>query len=447
MDDTRLPPRSVDAEAAVLGSMIRDPGAIADVLGMVRGEDFYEDAHQKVFAAIIGLWEISKPVDRVTLGEELIRRQQVEDIGGLGTIQSLWEAAPTAANAVYYSKIVRDRSIKRRLIQTGTSIVQDAYDQVGSGDDLLDGAEKSILAISNEIAQSETFGAEECVNEVCQRIDARCRNTNRGVTGVPTGFVDLDFLTSGWQPGEFIILAARPSVGKTALGAAFARHAALGCGIPTLFVSLEQSRQELTERMLCSISRVNGQHIRNGTLSADEFAALSEASDALRSAPLYINDAPMQRILQIKALGRRQKRRNRIGLILVDYVQLVEPDSRREPRHEQVAQISRQCKFMARELNVPIVVLAQLNREVEGRPHSRPRLSDLKESGALEQDADTVVLIHRLENEQMPQTKLVQLIVAKQRNGPVGDVTLVCRPESMRYENYMQTAQTPFERN
>jgi replicative DNA helicase len=435
----RLPPFSREAERCVLGSMLRDNAVIGDVLQILdrHGDSFYADAHQKIYRVILDLYDRGHPVDLVVLADMLKDQKQLEDVGGYGYIGELWDVAPTAANAEYYARIVRDKAVVRNLIHASTEILRDSYDQRMPADQLLEGAERAIMDIAQRGLTGQTMTLEQALAEAYDRIDTRHQGEHTAISGIPTGFLDLDNLTAGLQNRELIIVAARPSVGKTAYALALTRNIIVNEGLPVFFVSLEQSRIELAERLLCSQAKVNSHHLRKGQLSADEMAKLIEAGGVLRQAKLFIDDSPAQGMLRIAANARRLKLRQDIRMVVIDYLQLIEPENRRDPRQEQVAQISRRLKFLARELEIPVVALAQVNRASEDRQDHRPRLADLRESGSIEQDADTVMILHRPEMHEPGQHDgIIEVIVAKQRNGPTGEITLTYLKQYMRYENH-----------
>jgi replicative DNA helicase len=437
----RLPPQSREAERSVLGSMLRDNAAIGDVVQIVRQDNFYADAHQKIFSAIISLYQDGKPVDTVMLAELLKDRKHIDDIGGYGYLGELWDAAPTAANAEYYAQIVRDKAIVRHLIHAGTEILRDAYDQGLPADELLEGAERKILDIAQLGIIGQAYTLQQALREAYDRIDVRKQRGHDTISGLPTGFVDLDDKTAGLQNSELVILAARPSVGKTALALNIIRHVALEDEQPVFMVSLEQSRIELAERLLCCQARVDSHKLRKGHLGSDDMSKLVAAGGQLGEAKLFIDDTPGQGMLRIAANARRLKLRHGIKLVVIDYLQLIEPDNRRDSRQEQVANISRRLKFLARELSIPVLALAQVNRTSEDRQDHKPRLADLRESGSIEQDADTVMLMHRPELFEPGQHEgVVEVHIAKQRNGPTGEITLTYIKQFMRFENYVAEA-------
>jgi replicative DNA helicase len=441
----RLPPQSREAERSVLGSMLRDNLVISDVVQLVRAEDFYADAHQKIFQAILSLYDRGHPADLVTLAETLREAKQLEDVGSYPYLAELWDAAPTAANAEYYAQIVRDRSIVRNLIHASTEILRDAYDNTQPSNELLHQAERKILDIAEKGTTGQTFTLQEIIFDAYRRIEERQGlATENKASGLATGYTDLDEITAGLQNSELIIIAARPSVGKTAFALNLTRNIVIEEKKGAYFVSLEQSRIELAERLLCSQARVDSHKLRKGRLSADDIDKLMEAGGILSKAKLFIDDTPGQGMLRIAANARRLQRRQGIDLVVIDYLQLIEPENRRDPRQEQVAQISRRLKFLAKELAIPVVALAQVNRSSEDRQDHRPRLADLRESGSIEQDADTVMLLHRPDRYEPGQHEgIIEVIIGKQRNGPTGEVTLAYRKEFMRYENF--ALGTPFD--
>jgi replicative DNA helicase len=434
----RLPPHNREAERSVLGSMMRDNSVIADVVNIVRLEHFYVFAHQKIFEAITTLAvDKGRPADAVTLADYLKEKQLIEECGGYAFLTELWDAAPSAANAEYYARIVRDKAIIRDLIHSCMTIQRDAQDQVQPADELLDGAERKILDIAQLGLTGHTTTLQQALLEAYDRIDSRKQRDHLSISGLATGYLDLDNLTAGLQNSELVIVAARPSVGKTSFALNVVRHIAVEEEQPVFFVSLEQSRIELAERLLCCQARVDSHRLRKGHLNSEDMDKLNAAGEVLRRTKLYLDDTPGQNMLRIAANARRLKLRHGIKMVVVDYLQLIDPDNRRDSRQEQVANISRRLKFLARELEIPVVALAQVNRSSEDRQDHRPRLADLRESGAIEQDADTVMLLHRPELHEPGQHEgIVEVLVAKQRNGPTGDVTLMYLKQFMRFENF-----------
>ncbi len=443
----RLPPHSRDAERGVLGGILRDPETLNDVQNILRGDNFYYDAHQKIFQAILDLANENQPIDLVLLFERLKLSKHLEDVGGQAYLADLWESVPTGANAEYHAKIVRDNAMIRSLIHSGNEILRDAYDRSQSADELVAQAERKIMDIAKAGMIGETKTIADIVTEAFNRIDSRVGKDNLSISGIPTGFVDLDNLTAGLQNSELVIVAARPSVGKTAFALDLVRHVIVEEHQSVLFFSLEMARIELAERLLASQSRVDSHKIRKGLLNSDDIQKLMDAGDTLRRGRLYIDDTPQRTMLQINATARRlMKKEEKSGglkLVVIDYLQLIEPENRRDPRQEQVAQISRRLKFLARELNIPVIALAQVNRSSEDRQDHKPRLSDLRESGSIEQDADTVIMLHRpglFDKNDERGDRVLDLIIAKQRNGPTGELSLTFTKQYMRFENYIADA-------
>lgn len=433
----RLPPQSRDAERCVLGSMLRENLVISDVLQIIRQDNFYFDAHQKIFQCMVEIYDSGHPVDLVILAEKLKQQGMLEDVGGYPYLAELWDAAPTAANGEYYAHIVRDKGIVRSLIHASTDILRNAYDQVQPADELLAQAEREILDIAEKGVTGTTSTLQQAIKEAYARLDARKKGGASDLSGIATGFVDLDHLTAGLQNNELIILGARPSVGKTAMALNIIRHVVVEEKVPAFFVSLEQARIELAERLLVCQARVDSHKLRKGTLDSDEMQRILNAGGILHKAKLFIDDTPSQSMLRISANARRLKLREGIRIVVIDYLQLIEPENRRDPRQEQVAQISRRLKFLARELELPVMALAQVNRSSEDRQDHKPRLSDLRESGSIEQDADTVLMLHRPgKSEGGIEDNTIEVIVAKQRNGPTGEIVLSYLKQFMRYENH-----------
>lgn len=414
--------------------MLRENACIGEIVQIIRAECFYFDAHQTIWRSIVALFQAGSPVDLVLLADRLRQDGRIENVGGYAALGELWDCAPTAANAEYYAAVVRDHAIVRGLIHASTETLRNCYEKKDSAENLLAEAERGILDIAEHGVAGTAHSAAEIMRETYTRIDTR-QKSGEDLRGLSTGFVDLDYLTAGLQNGELIVLAARPSIGKTALAANLARNISVKYGQSVFFVSLEQSRVELGERLLSAQARVDGVKLRKGTMNKDEARRVVDAGALIERASLWIDDTSCQTMLRIAANGRRLKLREGLRCVMIDYLQLIEPENRRDPRQEQVAQISRRLKFLARELDVPVVALAQLNRGVEDRMEQKPRLSDLRESGAIEQDADVVILMHRPDSREGGGNK-IELIIAKQRNGPTGEVSLAYAKEFMRFDNY-----------
>jgi len=436
-DKLRLPPQNLDAEKSVLGSILLMNEAIDEVGESLKVEHFYSDAHQKIYAAIHKLYEAGiRGIDAITLAEELIRRNELDAVGGPAYLAEILETVPHAAHVRYYADIVRDKWMQRSLIYTCTEILADCYNAADDIDSLLQSAERRVFSIVEEQSGTASIAISDILMDAFNRIDERLRKTGN-VSGITTGFRDLDEQTTGFQATELIILAARPSMGKTAFVCNIAGAVARKSGKGVLLFSLEQSNLELAERFLAITAKINGHDLRAGNLSEDQHTKLVEASDDLARLPLFIDDKPGRTMTQIAALSRRLHRRSQLGIIIIDYLQLIEPEDKNAPREQQIAGISRRLKFLAKELRVPVVALAQLNRGVELREDKRPRLADLRESGAIEQDADMVMFLHRpdaYDPEDRPGE--AEIIVAKHRSGPTGIIRLTWRKEFMRFENY-----------
>lgn len=430
-----------EAERGILGACMQDADALCDAAEILRPEDFSIEPHQLMWRGMLDLWGDSKPVTAPALAEILKQRNQVDLIGGYIYIAHTLDAFTIVpANVKYHALKVREAAILRRLTQAGQTIAHDAAHPDDEAEAILERAENAILAVADVGLEGKTVCASEVLPVVLAAIDERCQR--REISGIASGLLELDAITAGFRPGELILIGARPGVGKTTFGLGLARFV-LGKGIPVFFVSLEQSNAELIERLLVAESLVPARLVRLGAIKGDHAARLHDAFEYLSKTPCYLDDTPVQGIARIRANARRLQRRHKIGLMIVDYLQLVAPENRRDPRHEQVGQISRRLKALARELGIPVLALAQLNRAVENRANDRPRLSDLRESGSLEADADVVLLLHELREKDAPPKDCLEVIVAKNRHGPTGEVVVGFRRELMRIEDGYQT---PFAR-
>jgi len=436
----RQPPYNLEAEAGVLGSIILNPNVCDDVALILRPNDFYDVANRTLYEHMLAMHESGRKLDPTLVVEELKKAGDYERIGGAAYLARTFQSVPNYAHAAYYASIVREKSTYRSLIDASTEILRDAYGESLESKLLLSQAEQKIFGILDSRGSSAIASINEILHEAMDRIDARMQGTH-ALGGVETGFTDLDSLTGGLHNSELIILAARPSMGKTALAMNIAEHVATHALIPTLFVSLEMSAIELADRLLCSVARVNGHRLRNGTISNEDRQRLIDKAAEISRTKLYVDDSPSRLVSEIAAAARRIRRREgELGLIVIDYLQLIEPDNARDPRQEQVARIARRLKGLARELETPVLCLAQLNRQAEDGKDHIPKLSHLRESGAIEQDADVVMFVHREEyyrrgEEQEQFAGQAEIIVAKQRNGPIGNVQLVWRKEFTRFEN------------
>ena len=446
----RQPPCNLEAERGVLGSILLLPIVCDEVALILRPEDFYDDANRTAFTAMRAMHDENQRIDTVLLTERLKKSGDYDKIGGAAYLAEVLQSVPTAANAAYYAQIVRDKATLRSLIHSSTEILRDAYDDVLQPQEMVGQAEQKIFAILDSRATGQIATIHDILQETMSRLDRRLTH-GHSASGIETGFSDFDSLTGGLTNSELTILAGRPSMGKTALALNIAEYVTLKLGVATLFVSLEMSSMELADRMVCTLAQVNGQRLRNGTISNTERGKLVEKMAELSQAPLFVDDTPSRTITEIAAAARRLKRRSDLGLIVVDYLQLIEPDNPKDPRQEQVARIARRLKGLSRELKLPVLCLAQLNRQAETSRDNRPRLSHLRESGAIEQDADVVVFVHREEyyatndEEREKVAGQAELVVAKQRNGPTDSVKLHWFKDFTQFRNAERRPHEEFE--
>jgi replicative DNA helicase len=438
----RQPPYSQEAEIGVLGSMMLMPVNIDDLATCLHAEDFYYEANQLLFQHLLDMRNSGKSIDPTLIAERLKDRGDYERVGGAAYLAEVITRVPNAANARFYANIVREKSLIRHVIETTTDILSEAYEVEEDGaEKLLSEAEEKIFAIGErKNVSSTTEDVKTVFLMALDRLDARMRGENPE-GAVDTGFTDLDNLTGGLHASELVILAARPSMGKTAFAMNIAENVVRFSNLPVLFVSLEMAAIELIERMLCSVARVDSRRLRNGSVSRDERSRLREKASELSTVPLFLDDSPSRSVAEIASTARRIKRRQQgLGLIVVDYLQLIEPDRASDPRQEQVAKIARRLKALARELKVPLLCLSQLNRQAEDSRDHRPRMSHLRESGAIEQDADVVMFVHREEYYLRGEAReevagQAQIILEKQRNGPTGEINLTWIKEFTRFED------------
>jgi len=442
----RLPPQNLEAEQGVLGSVLLDNDVLHEVVPILTVEDFYRDTHQILYRVIRDLYDLGKAIDAITLADELTRRDEIDAVGGVEFIAEVVNSVPHAANAKYYADIVRQKSISRKLIDSANEILKEGYSNNFTAEQLLEGAERRIFTIAEDQTKGDTVELRDVVIKAMDRIIARSESRHP-VTGVATGYFDLDDMTGGFQQDQLIILAARPSMGKTAFALNICDHASVVMKQPVLFVSLEMGQLELAERLICARSRVDGHKLRTGqNMGTREISQLSKGYDELRTAPLFIDDTPARNMLQITANARRLKMRSDLGMIMVDYIQLIDSEDSRDSRQEQIAKISRRLKTLARELHIPVVALSQLNRGVENREDRRPRMADLRESGAIEQDADMVLLLHRPDYyDPNDQPGIAELIIAKNRNGATGSVKMTFMKNFTKFENLANIAESPID--
>ena len=428
----RTPPQDLIAEQGVLGGMLLSKDAIADVVEIIRERDFYRPAHELIYDAIVDLYGRGEPVDPVTVSAELTKRGDIARAGGAPYLHTLISSVPTAANAGYYAKIVRERAILRRLVEAGTKIVQLGYSTEGEVDDAVDQAQAEVYSVTERRANEDYVQLSTLLPAALDEIE----KISQGVMGegVKTGFKELDSLTNGLHPGNMIVLAARPAVGKSTLGLDIARYASIHKGDTSVIFSLEMSRSEITMRMLSAEARVALNNIRAGTLNDEEWARLARRMGEISDAPLFIDDSPNLSLMEIRAKARRLKQRHDLKLIVIDYLQLMTSGKRVENRQQEVSEFSRQLKLLAKELNVPIIAISQLNRSPEQRSDKKPLLSDLRESGSIEQDADVVILLHRDDlYDNQNRSGEADLIVAKHRNGPTRTITVSAQLHFARF--------------
>ncbi len=437
----RTPPQDLQAEQSVLGGMLLSKDAIADVVEVIKARDFYRPAHELIFDVILDLYSHGEPADPITVAAELTQRGELARAGGAPYLHTLISSVPTAANAGYYAKIVLDHAIKRRLVEAGTKVVQLGFDTTGEADDAVDAAQAEIYAVTERRAAEDYVMLNEILPSALDEIEAIAKNT--APAGVMTGFADLDELTHGLHPGNMVIVAARPAVGKSTLGLDIARQAAIKDNQTTVIFSLEMSKSEITMRMLSAEARVGLTNIRTGKLSDDDWAKLARRMGEISDAPLFIDDSANLSMMEIRSKARRLKQRHNLQLIIIDYLQLMTSGKRVENRQQEVSDFSRQIKLMAKELNIPVIAISQLNRGPEQRSDKRPQMSDLRESGSIEQDADMVILLHREDAFENPGAQgEAQLIVAKHRNGPTKTIKVATQLHFARFADLAQHGQS-----
>jgi len=432
----KVPPQNLEAEASVLGAMLFDAEAIPRVVELVKEEDFYLDAHRKIFSRIIALFEKNRPADLVTISEELRKQKALENIGGASYLTQLVSQVATSANVEQYARIIREKAVLRQLIRTSTELIQESFDASSDANVLLDRAEQAIFEISQAKIEGQFVSIKDIIKNSIETIDQLYQRKEH-VTGLATGFRDFDTKTAGLQPSDLIIIAGRPSMGKSAFASCVCEHIAVNSKKAVAFFSLEMSKEQLVQRLLCSHARVDAQSVRTGYLSHADWPKLISASGKLSEAPIFIDDTPAISILELRAKARRLKSQHDIQLIVLDYLQMMQGRSRTDNRQQEIAEISRSLKALARELRIPVIAISQLSRAVESRTGNKPQLSDLRESGAIEQDADLVVFVFREEyyNPTEENRNRAEVIIAKQRNGPIGTVDLVFMKEWTRFEN------------
>jgi replicative DNA helicase len=432
----RLPPHNLEAEESVLGAMMLSGEAIASVVEILKGHDFYRPAHQKIYEAVYAIYGRGEPVDAITTVEELSRRHELEGVGGALYVYNLVETVPSPASAGYYAKIVSEHSLLRRLIEAASQIMSKAYALPEDPRKAADEAEAMIYAVARQDEKEQVVALRSLVDESMAALE-HIQQRDSAFAGVPTGFSDLDDLTSGLQRGNLIVIAARPGIGKSSFVTNIARNVAVDADAPVAMFSLEMSRFEIGMRLLCAEARVPWDRVRTGRMQTEEWTRIVEAAEQLHEAPLFIVDSGNLTIVDIRAKARRLRAGGRgLGLIIVDYLQLMSGYSRFDSRHQEVAEISRSLKLLAKELDIPVIAVSQLNRNPETRADKRPQLSDLRESGAIEQDADIVMFIHREDSDDPSVKGKADIIVAKHRNGPTGSIPLTFLPSLTQFRNF-----------
>ncbi len=434
--EIRVPPQNIDAEKSVLGSLLIDEEAIGTAIEMLDETWFYEQSHRQIFRAILALYGERKNVDLITLSDKLKSDGILEQVGGISYLSFLIDLVPSAANVEHYANIVKEKGVLRRLIKNATNIIAESYESTGNIDEVVDNAERLIFEVADLKQRSQSVHIKDLVRQSIEKLDFLYQRKQH-VTGIPTGFEKFDHMTSGLQNSDLIIIAGRPSMGKSALAISMAEYVGIeqkkGVGV----FSLEMSKEQLVQRMLCSQARVDAHKVRSGFLAPADWPKLTSAAGRLSESKIFIDDTPAISVLELRAKARRLKANQGIELIILDYLQLMRSTVQSESRQQEISEISRSLKALARELNVPVIALSQLSRAVESRQDHKPQLSDLRESGAIEQDADLVVLLMREEyyNPTEENKGVADVMIAKQRNGPVGTVKLAFIKEYMRFEN------------
>jgi replicative DNA helicase len=433
-DFERTPPHDIPAEQCVLGGMMLSKDAISDVLEVIKPTDHYRPAHQLVHETILDLYGRGEPADPITVAAELTKRGEIAKVGGAPYLHTLIASVPTAANAGYYARIVRERAILRRLVEVGTRIVQLGYAGDADADELVDRAQAEVYGVTERRGSDDYLPLSEIMTEALVEIES-IGSRNGTMTGVPTGFADLDALTNGLHAGQMIVIAARPALGKSTMALDLARAASIKHGLTSVIFSLEMSRNEITMRLLSAEARVSLQAMRTGQMNEDDWAKLARRMSEVAHAPMFIDDSPNMSMMEIRAKCRRLKQQHDLRLVIIDYLQLMSSPKRVENRQQEVSELSRSLKLLAKELNVPVIAVAQLNRGPEQRTDKRPMLSDLRESGSIEQDADVVILLHREDayERESPRAGEADFIVAKHRNGPTTTVTVAFQGHYSRF--------------
>lgn len=436
----KLPPQNLEAEQSVLGAILLDNEALLKALEVITPDDFYRDSHKKIFNAMIELFEKNEPIDLITLTDHLRMKDQLETIGGVSYLTSLVNFIPTAANVRHHARLIREKSLMRGLIRTATEIVSMVYEENMPADDLVDMAEKNIFSISDKRVKTSFSKLKDVIKDSFEMIES-LYDRKEAITGVPSGFHDLDELTTGFQHGDLVIVGGRPSMGKTALALNIAQHVGVELGEPVAIFSLEMSKRQLALRMLCSEAMVDSNRVRKGFIRKEDWHKLTSAAGKLAEAPIFIDDSSGISVLEMRAKARRLKMEHGLSLVIVDYLQLMKGKGNFERREQEISEISRALKGLAKELEVPVIALSQLNRGVEQRHDKRPTLADLRESGAIEQDADVILFLYRDEvyNKNSNDNRgKAEIIIAKQRNGPTATVNLTYLSHCTRFVPYTE---------
>ncbi|NDI36925.1 replicative DNA helicase [Chengkuizengella sediminis] len=440
----RIPPQNIEAEQAVLGAILLDSEALITALEIIKEDDFYKTSHQRIFEIIISLGEDQEPIDLVTVTARLQDKQWLDGVGGVSYLSELANAVPTSANIDYYAKIIEEKSILRKLIRTATQIVSNGYTSSEDISNLLGEAEQKILEISNRRQNNGFVAIKDVLMDVFEQVEF-LYNHKGGISGVPSGFTDLDKMTTGFKPNDLIIVAARPSVGKTAFALNIAQNVGVRAKETVAIFSLEMSASQLVQRIICAESNVDAGRLRTGALEEDDWEKMTMAIGALSEANIFIDDSPGITVSEIRSKCRKLKQEHGLGIILIDYLQLIHGRGNGDNRQQEVSEISRNLKALARELEVPVIALSQLSRGVEQRQDKRPMMSDLRESGSIEQDADIVAFLYRDDyyDKESEKKNIIEIIIAKQRNGPVGTVELVFMKNYNKFVNLDRSHEVP----
>jgi len=436
----RIPPQNLEAERAVLGAVLLEPAILPRAIELLTPDEFYKDGHRKIYGAMLRLFERSEAADLLTVSEELRRAGELEEVGGQAALATLMEEATVATQFGAYATIVREKALLRELIRVTREIGEQGFEEADDVQALLDRAEQMLFRISERRLQRSVFPVRDILTRTIQHIET-LYHRKEDITGLPTGFKELDKRTAGFQRADFIIIAGRPSMGKTAFALNIAAHVTVEKRRPALIFSLEMSKEQLVQRLLCAEARVDSHRVRTGYLEPRDWKRIVDAAGRLAEAPLFIDDTANLSVIEARAKARRVKAEHGLELVVIDYIQLMQGRWRSENRQQEISEISRSFKALAKELDVPVVALSQLSRAVESRGESSPRLSDLRESGALEQDADVIMFLYRKENPPDAEAGTTDLVIGKQRNGPTGKLELVFKAEYTRFEDLARRGQ------